>query len=184
MLDQSDQIILPEQIDHYPPNYLNIIIEAIKGKTPSVLSQSSNQSGFPSNTYELRMPLTQPIDMYSLGILLMEIITGCPAQMQLPLTCQCHTIDGQEMHETAPFFGQSAFLGQVDLQHIIRFIKVQSKFINGLPSYLQKHDPYKLTQDAYLVNLVQTLLTVDENLRPSANDVLQGDYLVKMQQQD
>ena len=78
MLNQHDQVIVPEQVDHYPTDYLHTLIEAVMSRTPSQESSqgSTGNQDQTASISEIRTPLTSPFDVHSLGILLLEIISG------------------------------------------------------------------------------------------------------------
>lgn len=89
--------------------------------------------------------------------------------MQLPIKCQCSTVDGQ-VFQDRPLFGQAAPWGRVDVKHIVELIDYQQSLFADLGGYLKDHDHYNLTSDADLLKLVQRMLT--SNKRPTASEIL------------
>lgn len=60
--------------------------------------------------------------MFALGIILLQISTGIPAQLELPLKFRCKTIKGKYFNGT-PLFGHcdNSFLGE---KHVGQTIKL------------------------------------------------------------
>ena len=78
--------------------------------------------------------------------MLLEIIIGCPTQMQLPIKFKCNTVDGQAFTDH-PVFGQAPQMGRgLDDQHITNLIQMQTARFSNLKSFISLHDHYKITE--------------------------------------
>ena len=96
--------------------------------------------------------------------------------MQLPIKCQCTTVDNQ-VFQDSPLFGEAAPWGRLDLKHIGELMTAQKSLFTDLAAYLKEHDHYNLTSDQDLLKLVVKLITGSK--RPSASDVLQHRFIRK-----
>ena len=97
-------------------------------------------------------------------------------QMQLPIKCQCSTVDGQ-VFQDKPLFGQASPWGRVDVKHIVELIDYQQSLFGDLAGYMKDHDHYNLCNDADLLKLVQKMLTLGK--RPQASEILSHKFIRK-----
>lgn len=114
---QPNQSVIPEQVDHLPPEELQRLSEILDNQVANEQSNAGqNQQQALLNT------LNTNYDVFSLGILILQVIIGCPTQLQMPIKIRCKTVDGQAFTDT-PVFGQSPLSDQiVDQAHISTLI--------------------------------------------------------------
>ena len=74
---------------------------------------------------------------------------------------------------------ESAGFGMVDLSHISEMRKRQNQPEAERAAHLDKHDPYNLTSDTDLVDLINKTLTNDASKRPSAKELLDHKFITK-----
>lgn len=85
-------------------------------------------------------------DIYSLGLILHQIATGYPTQMELPIKLKCKTIK-DEIYITYPQFGFQTH-GTISMKHVGLTIKHQERFGKHLQSFIKKSEnPYGLYSD-------------------------------------
>lgn len=82
-------------------------------------------------------------DVFALGILLLQIATGCPSQMELPLKVNCQTIKNK-FFLTTPHFGHCKD-SNIDEKYVAQTVKLQERLLKNTKLFLNKsNDHYKL----------------------------------------
>lgn len=80
-------MIIADRVDHFPPDVLKHYLEMRKfagqGSEESVSTDSKLRASYAS------------FDTFSLGVLIMQIIAGCPMQVGLPLNLRCKRRTGE-----------------------------------------------------------------------------------------
>ena len=100
--------------------------------------------------------------MWSLGVILMEIITGFPVWMSLK--CRVSTIDGKSV------LGQGIF--GVQGREGKRILIKQKSILTNLTATLKKYECYGLDQDAYFMDLLHKMLDFNPTRRISPLDII------------
>lgn len=90
-MERASEMIVPDKIEHCPPDLLKNLMEIEK-------FQKSQHKLIPEHlrTCKRRInEISESIDVYSLGVLLLQIVVGCPLQQQVPLRFKYRTVKGQ-----------------------------------------------------------------------------------------
>lgn len=106
-------MIIADRVDHFPPDVLKHFMEMRK-----FAGQSSSEESSASDS-KFRASYAS-FDTFSLGVLIMQIIAGCPMQMALPLKMKCKRRNGDVFQARAPF-GQSSLT--IDESAILQLIE-------------------------------------------------------------
>lgn len=75
-MDKAFEMLIPDKIEHCPPDLLKNLIEIEK-------FQKSQNKLIPEHLRLCKRrinEISESIDVYSLGILLLQIVIGCPLQ--------------------------------------------------------------------------------------------------------
>lgn len=115
-------------------------------------------------------------DIFSLGMLILQIVVGCPSQLPLPIKFRCKRRNG-EMFFDHPPFGQCQ--QTLDDSSIGQLIDAQEKHLAQLDSFLAKYDRHRLTKDQDFLRLLEKMLSRDTFVRPDANDILNDRFIRK-----
>lgn len=87
-------------------------------------------------------------DVFGLGIIMLQIATGCPSQLALPIKVRCKSVNNR-FYVTTPHFGHCQS-SMIDEKYVLLTIKMQEKLINNLDFFLKKTasaDHYNLLKD-------------------------------------
>lgn len=101
-------------------------------------------------------------DVWSLGIILLEIVSGCPVWMSLK--CRMQTVDGKSVLGTG-------LLG-VPQRDQKKIIQKQQQQLKNIPSTLRKFECYSLDRDPYFMDLLHQMLNPDPSKRISPVDII------------
>lgn len=105
-------------------------------------------------------------DVWSLGIILLEIVSGCPVWMSLK--CRVQTVDGKSVLGTG-------LLG-VPQRDQKKIIVKQQQLLKNIPSTLRKFECYGLDRDPYFMDLLHQMLTPDPTKRISPMDIINHQF--------
>ena len=119
---------------------------------------------------------TATTDIFSLGVILLQITTGSPAQLQLPLRFKCLTTEGDSFIDV-PFFG--SYQDPNTEQSVRQIIKLQEKILRNLDHFSKKNDRMKLYQNEDFKDLLQKLLAVEHCHRLSCGEVINHSFIKK-----
>lgn len=86
-LDTANQMIIADRVDHFPPDILKHFMNMRK------FTAKSSSEGSSASDAAFRASYAS-FDTFSLGIMIMQIIAGCPMQMALPLKMKCKRRNG------------------------------------------------------------------------------------------
>ena len=100
--------------------------------------------------------------MWSLGVILMEIITGFPVWMSLK--CRVSTVDGKSV------LGQGIF--GVQGREGKRILVKQQTILKSLSTTLKKYECYGLDQDPYFMDLLNKMLDYNPTRRTSPLEII------------
>ena len=142
--------------EYLAPEILNYLEE--RGKTPK---QGLNQA---ISLSKKSWPWS--FDVWSLGVILLEIASGCPAWMSLK--CRVSTIDGKSVMG-------SGLLG-VQGREQKRIITRQQQILKSLPQTLRKFECYGLDRDPLFMDLLTRMLCVDPAKRISPLEIVQHPF--------
>lgn len=168
-IDNASQMIIADRVDHFPPDVLKHFLEMQKFSPQSSDESSSSDSKFRASYASF--------DAFSLGVLVMQIIAGCPMQMALPLKMKCKRRDGEVYQARAPF-GQSSHT--INELVVSQLIEAQEKQISKLSQFIVENDRYGFAQDPDLLPFLQKLLQFGNAfVRTDANDILNDKFIKK-----
>jgi serine/threonine protein kinase len=100
--------------------------------------------------------------VWSLGIILLEIITGFPVWMSLK--CRVSTVDGKSV------LGQGIF--GVQGREGKRILIKQQGILKNLSANLKKYECYGLDSDPYFMDLLNRMLDINPTRRISPLDII------------
>ena len=101
-------------------------------------------------------------DVWSLGIILLEIVTGFPVWMSLK--CRVSTATGKSVLGSG-LFGVQGREGK-------RILAKQHQVLKNIPQTLRKYECYGLDQDQQFMDLLHRMLDFDSSARISPSDIL------------
>lgn len=168
---------MPSRIEHLPPEFLRYLLTIERfDNSHQVESKHLQMINVKENVIFNQAISTS--DVYALGIILLQIATGYPAQMELPIKIKCQTINNQEAYLTTPHFGQ--YQGGINKKHIGLTVKHQERIGRYTESILKKcEDPYGLLGDADFFSLLSKIIAADYQLRPTVKEILQSNFMQK-----
>lgn len=103
-------------------------------------------------------------DIFAMGIMLLQIATGCPCQLDLPLKVNCKTVTNNQFVAT-PFFGH-LIENLIDEAHVKQTIKLQERLLANPKLYLTKSlDHYGLLADSDFSRLLTGLIAFNHYAR-------------------
>ena len=113
--------------------------------------------------HKLDLIIPSALDVFSLGIILIEIVSGYPVANMAKMKWTHHS--GKPLMGTSVFFSNSVSSkpGTVAQRQI--------KFINSLNSNLKKIDQYGLGKDNDFVDLLSQMLKLDPKERITAENI-------------
>lgn len=167
-LENATQMLIPDQVDHFPPDVLRHFMEMHKFSRQSSEASAATDSKFRTSYASF--------DIFSLGILILQIVVGCPAQLPLPIKFRCKRRNGEFFFDRPPFGPCSSSL---DDSSIGQLIDAQEKYLSQLGSFLAKYDRHQLTKDQDFLRLLEKMLSRDTFVRPDANDILNDRFIRK-----
>ena len=104
---------IPERIEHIPPEILYQLINANRFEDDDIYKHASGTGDqhqiqdhqIKSSVVNVKfIQAASSADIFSLGLILLQIATGCPAQLDLPLKIKCRTID-DSLYVATPYYG-------------------------------------------------------------------------------
>lgn len=108
-----------------------------EGQDLQIIKKIENEENVDKHKY---LPLASA-DVFSLGVLLLQIATGYPSQLELPIKVRCQSVD-QKFYLAQPHFGYCV-KEQIDKMQVFQTIKRQERFINNINFFLLVgNDPY------------------------------------------
>lgn len=137
--------------EYLAPEVLNYLEDRNKNSKSVQTAVSLSQRSWPWS-----------FDVWSLGIILLEIVTGCPVWMSLK--CRVQTVDGKSV------LG-SGLLGVAQRDQKKILIK-QQQLLKNIPSMLRKFECYGLDRDVSFMDLLHQMLTPDPSKRISPMDII------------
>lgn len=167
-MENAANIIMPEQIDHFPPELLSHYIDM---KRFCVDGNNADLTRLKDKEFNIQfIQSCASFDVFSLGVCILQIVTGQPTQLQLPVRFKCNMINESTFINT-PAFGCSHSIA--DEKQVNSVIKLQNKVLNNLEMYLEKNDRYGLChKDKDLYNLLVKMLSKDYYRRPDVKEIL------------
>ena len=112
----AGELMIPERIEHLPPNMLKCLLKNKKFANDSKWKILSDKIKKASNPKVDLLQSFVSADVFSLGVILLQIATGCPSQLQQPLKSKFRTVDGK-FFMALPHFGN--FVGNaIDDAHV------------------------------------------------------------------
>lgn len=118
------------------------------------------------------------VDIFSLGILLLQIGTGCPSQLELPLKTRCRSIN-DKVYLVAPHFG-NCLKSQIDEKHVALTIKRQERVIKNTEIFIKKSsDPYGLLKDKDFCDIIKRMISHLNYIRPNASVILKSKFVIE-----
>lgn len=167
-LENATQMLIADKVDHFPPDVLRHFMEMRKFSRQSSEASAAADSKFRTSYASF--------DIFSLGMLVLQIIGGCPAQLPLPLKFRCKRRSGELFFDHPPF--GSCPLAPDD-HSIGQLIDAQEKHLSHLDSFMAKYDRHHLTRDPDFLRLLEKMLSRDTFVRPDANDILNDRFIRK-----
>ena len=117
------------------------------------------------------------IDTFSLGVIILQIIIGFPAQLQLPLKTKCRAIDGRNFINSPPFGFSNT---QIDMRHVKFVVRLQNRFLSNIDSFITRNDCYRLLErDPDLKKLLLRMISKDYFMRPHLKEINQDKFIKK-----
>lgn len=169
-------MVLPVRLDHIPPEVLKRVNAMQHQRSPEVSSDKVDELDPQAMASTSTQLTSSSFDVFSIGILLLNIISGKPHQVQLPMMLKQKTVRCQEYMDK-PLLGRC--YDKYDEDIVKDLVKSQVKLLNDLPRFLELHDRYKIARDADFVELLQSMLSLDSSLRPSIDDIIDSQFIKK-----
>ena len=117
-------MLIPDQIDHFPPDLLKHFMEMHKFTDGPPREYNETET-------DLNLQFMQSFtkfDIFSLGVILLQVISGSPIQLQLKTRCKCTMITGKTYVEQ-PLWG--FFDQQLNEPMVNKIMNAQNKTINN-----------------------------------------------------
>lgn len=118
-MENAANIVMPEQLDHFPPELLKHYLDLNR------FCQDGNNADLSRlKDKELNLQFMQScasFDVFSLGVIVLQIICGFPTQVQLPTRFKCSMVSGKNYMNT-PLFGCCNSIA--DEKHVSALIKL------------------------------------------------------------
>ena len=153
-IEDAEHILIPDQIDHLPPDMSSYLLQikrfqqenfdAVNDEQKTDL-QTSNSDTVVNVKF---LQSAASADCFGLGMILLQIATGYPSQMELPLTVKLQTVKGNFVI-VSPHFGHCLNSTPTD-KYASQTIKLQGRLLNNLKFFLKKNksmDQYGLLAD-------------------------------------
>ena len=139
---------------------------------PEVLEFIKNRTQYPftaSAASVTEKSFAWSVDIWSLGVILMEIATGYPVWMGLKV---------KQLNLNGKSYVGKGLFGVKDRQ-LEALIAQQKKIVSNIPATLKKFESYGLAQDEDFLDLLGKMLQVDPKKRISPHGILKHKYLNK-----
>ena len=91
-IEESENICIPDRIDHLPPDMTSYLLKLKR------FSSDQGDQKFalltPNEDVNVRfLQASASADIFSLGVVLLEIATGIPCQVEMPIKLRCVTVN-------------------------------------------------------------------------------------------
>lgn len=167
------QMIMPARIDHIPPEILRQLNNINHFNSDSSKEIQSDEDL--ENSKE-QVRAHQSYDVFSLGMLLLNVITGRPHQTQLRLMLHQKTVK-LGSYADKPVLGTCHDIYNQD--KVSELIASQEKLVQNLDNFILENDRYNLTRDVNLLQLLKRMLSTDCSQRPSIDEIVNNSFIRK-----
>lgn len=89
-IDRAADLMVPDRVEHCPPDLLKALIDLEKFQKGQRLAPEQLR-----HTKRRICEISESLDVFSLGLIILQITAGCPAMLPLPLRVRCRTAKGQ-----------------------------------------------------------------------------------------
>lgn len=137
-IEDAENMRIPDQVDHLPPNMNSHLLLNFRFSNQLCTPNRKNSS---NETIKFLQAVTSA-DVYSLGVILLQIFTGCPSQLDVTAKFKCYTVD-DKMFLGVPHFGY-CIEGKVDNMYVSQTIKWQERFIKYSSQLVQLRQEMKI----------------------------------------
>ena len=131
-LEEVENIFIPECIEHLPPDLISHLLRCKKFCDGSHHHHHKQSKIIQQRCYDSKSQLLQSAataDVFSLGIILLQMFSGYPCQLENPLHFKCETIHHRYFMGT-PHFGFQK--GKLNEEHVSMIIRLQERHLNNL----------------------------------------------------
>ena len=153
---------IQDNLSHYLPPEIIELLESLKY---THILKGKERERAPQTLREMQQVWST--DVWSLGMIIIEIITGVP--IWLPIPCKVVLPNGKSV------FSQGV-LKVIDSTSPEFMLLAQKKLMRNLMEILKKQDPYNLLKQTDLEDLLKKMLNADPKMRISPEEILKHPY--------
>lgn len=180
--DEIDDICIPQRIEHMPPDVLRHLLISERFVDNVQMYQDDETDchhNHKKTVHDVKLlQATTTMDVYSLGVILLQIVCGCPPQLELPIKVKCTTVK-DEIFVATPAFGHCPN-GIVTKMHVDMTIKFQERYGKHTTTMLNKlTDYYGLLADQDFCDMFVPMISNNYEMRPTVGEILNSDFIKK-----
>lgn len=163
---------IPDQIEHLPPDMLQHLLQIKWFKYPhqDLSSRRGEQEKFDMSVNVKFLQACSSADVFALGTILLQIATGCPSQLELPVKFRCKTVQGKYF-VGATLFGHCQD-SMITERHVGHTIKLQERLLRNIDVFLKKNfDHSGLLKDKAFYGIMTRMTSPYFYMRPNVSEV-------------
>lgn len=159
-------------IEHLPPEFLSQL---------QIMHKFRNtKNRYQSHCKKLNVKFLQAsstVDVFGLGVILLQIATGCPAQLDLPLKVNLRTVANRCIMATT-LFGH-CLDGAINDKHAGQTIKLQERLLGNTHLYLRNKqlNQYSLLSDYEFVTILTKMVHANYFQRADVAEVMNSIFI-------